>query len=249
MPTDEGAENPRAVTGDNQPPQLTPFEAARDKIELLHAESTGWLDGEPITTAQQAEDIATLKGLLRIAWTTADDARKVEVKPLNDAKNEVQGRYNPILGNAKAAIDACKKAESPYLLKVEREQREAAEALREEAEEKQRLAAEALATVNRENLAESQRTEKLLKDADEAQKTAAKAARAKPRAKGTVGRASSLRLTYEPEVDNCFDAVKHYWQVDPTAFEELVLSLAKADFAAGRRDIPGIKINEIRSVV
>ena len=62
--------------------------------------------------------------------------------------------------------------------------------------------------------------------------------------KGKTG----LRTRWEAEITNRKDALLHYIKVKPEAFEALVKELAQSDARneATRRDIPGVKFNEIK---
>jgi len=62
----------------------------------------------------------------------ADENRKEEKRPHDDAAKVVQSKWKPILDRAALAIDVCKKALTPYLAEKERKQALVAEAARRE---------------------------------------------------------------------------------------------------------------------
>ena len=133
--------------GHNNPP-LTPYETALAEISSLFEEAQNWLDGEPVENQGTADKLSRLLNEVRAARKRADDARKAAAKPFDGAKKEIQDRYNPLLKQADLATDACKKAMTPWLEKLEAEKRAAeiearriADEMRKEAEEAARSAA------------------------------------------------------------------------------------------------------------
>jgi hypothetical protein len=117
----------------------------------LFEEAKNWLDGEPIATQGQADMVQKLLRDIQAAEKEADERRTTENEPFDAGKAEVQARYAPLIANTKTtkgltvlAVDACKKALAPWLIKIDNENRAKAEALRKEAEEKQRIAMEAM---------------------------------------------------------------------------------------------------------
>src|SRR5690349_4076026 len=101
--------NPRAVIGGNNPPP-SPFEIAQKAVEDIYGEASMWLDGATVDSQELADGIGNLASELRKARKLADETRKIENKPFDDGKAEVQARYKPLLDKADLAIEACKKA-------------------------------------------------------------------------------------------------------------------------------------------
>lgn len=123
--------NPRVAAGDNKPP--TPFELIEKKINDLFDEAEQWLNGEPVSSQAMADGIANLATMIRAADKEADTLREAEVAPLNELKKAIQDRYAPLIADTKAmkgktvlALEACKKANAPWLVKVANEQAAAA---------------------------------------------------------------------------------------------------------------------------
>src|SRR5690349_674097 len=109
-----------------------------EEVEDLLLECRNWLDGEPVETEAQADAISALVNRARRIRKDADEARKAEKKPHDDAAKAVQAKWVPTIDKADLAAETAKKALAPYLQKVEDQQRAEAEAARAEAE---RLAA------------------------------------------------------------------------------------------------------------
>ena len=151
--------------GHNNPP--SPFDAHRVNIEDLYGEAKNWLDGEPIASPEQAEAVETLLDMLRDGERAADEARKVEAKPFDDGKAEVQARYNPILKKAKVAADACKSALTTWRNAIAAEKAKAAAAAQAEAAEKARIAAEAMRQATPTNIEEREKAEAAVAEAEQ----------------------------------------------------------------------------------
>lgn len=244
---DDGALTPGI--GHNGAPPPTPFEAARDEIESLHGEARLWLDGATVDSAELAGGISNLLNLIRAAEKKADDARKVEAKPFDDGKAEVQARYNPLLAKAKQATAACKAALAPWLAKLEAEKAAKAAEARRIADQKAAEAQAAIRAASGANLAEKEAAEAKLSAAKAAAKIATRAENDKAQSDGGVGRAVSLRTEWRAEIEDVTLAARHYWGTDRPAIEGFLLNLAARDVRLGKRAIPGVAIREHKTVV
>ena len=246
------AENPRAVIGDNQAPaEPTPFELSRDEIEGLWMEATNFLDGEPITTQPLADAVGELMDKLRQAEKRADERRKAEAKPHDEAKAEIQARYNPLIqdkkGKAALAIATCKAALKPFLDAQEAEKRAIAEKARQEAEAKQKAAQEAFRAAQHDDLVKRAEAERLLMEAAKAQRAANKAENDKASVKGGA-RAISARPRWVAALADRREAARFMWTECPEEFDALLTKLGQDFVNAGRRTLPGFVISEERSV-
>lgn len=237
--------NPRAVLGANNPP-ADPFEAIKVHIEDLYLEARNWLDGDPITTQAQADEVGKLLDLIREAEKAAEEARKTENKPFDEGKAAVQAKYAPLTADTKAvrgktvmAAEACKAALAPWRQEQERIKREAAEKARAEAEAAMAAAREAAAKSAADNLADQEALTTALRTAEQASKMAAKADKAASTGMG-------LRSYWSPTLTDGVAAARHYWEHNRPAMEEALLLLAKQDVQAGKRKIPGFDIVEDR---
>lgn len=241
----------RHKPGANNPPVESPFEKAAKRIEDLYLESGNWIDGKPIETQAQADEVQTLLRMLQEAETEADQARVAENKPFDDGKAEVQARYAPLIGNTQKvkgktvlAIMGCKAAVQNWLLKVQAEQRVEAERLRKEA---QAQAAEAQAALDaaREtpDLAAFEQAEQAIQDASVMARAADRAEKAKPKAAG-YGRAVGLRTVYTPALADPVKALGWCWLNERAAMEEAILAIAKTRTHGGVCTMPGIALKE-----
>lgn len=239
----------------NNPPEEvepTPFEMSEVEIGDLYAEAKNFLDGDPITSQAMADAVSKLIDDLRKAANLADERRKKENEPFDEGKAEVQARYAPLIadtkttkGKAVLAIDIAKKALAPWLQKLEDEKRAAAEAARKVAEEAARKAQEALRTSRVDDLAEREKAEALLRQAEVASAAATHAENDKAHAKGGT-RAMGLRSVWRAEMTDGREAAAHYWRTRRADVDAFFQGLADADVRAGKRTIPGFSITEQR---
>lgn len=233
----------RTVTAkDNNPPD--PFGAIKTHIDDLLMEARHWADGAAVETPAQAEEIERLVDELRQAEKAAEVVRKAEVKPFDDAKAEVQARFNPLIapltnkepGSVPKAIRALLNALTPWRNKLAEEERARAEALRLEAEAKARAAQEAAkAAAASSDLAANDAAEEVFAEARQASQEAA-------RAEKTAGVGLGLRTVWTPALNDRGAALRFYYGRDPTGFDDFVLQLAKRDVTNGARTIPGFTI-------
>ncbi|MGN8023027.1 hypothetical protein ACTJJ7_20170 [Phyllobacterium sp. 22229] len=243
-----------ATIGHNNPPEPTPYETAKEKIEGLYAEAKNWMDGTLIARQDQADEIQKLMRLIQTAEKEADASRKEEVRPFDDAKAEVQARYNELIGSTKAvtgltvkAIDACKKALAPWLIKIEEENERIREVARAEAAEAQRVAMEAMRQRDGTNLEENERAEQLVRQAKEAEAYARKADNLKASVK-SIGRAASLRTSHIAQITDPTVFARHCWLTQRSDVDAFFASLAQRLVDAKHRNIPGVSIIEEKKV-
>lgn len=215
-----------------------------EEVEDLLLEARNYLDGEPIANEEQANAVSSLLNRLRRVSNDADDARKAEKKPHDDAAKEVQAKWRPIIDKADLAVSTAKHALAPWLQQVEEKQRREAEIARLEADRLAQIAREAHAEASG-NLTATEDAERLLKAADGAQKHAARAEKAKPLATGGE-RAIGLVDRFWPVLTDPVEALKHYRTADPDALKEWLLEQARADVRSGVRAIPGFEIEHER---
>lgn len=238
-----------AKIGHNQPPEPTPFEASKEAIEGLFEEAKCWLDGEPIANQAQADDLQKLMRMIQAAAKEADERRKEEARPFDDGKAEVQARYNPLIqkdkGLADLAISACKKALAPWLIKVDEDNRRIAAAARAAAEEKQRIAMEAMRERDG-DLGKAVLAEALVEEAKKAESDARFAEKLKASAKGE-GRAVTLRDYFTAEVTDYTAFARHAWAAHRSDMREFLDGLAKRIVDAGvHSGTPGVTVHHER---
>jgi hypothetical protein len=221
-----------------------------DHINDLYNEAAQWLDGEPVTTQQQADALNTLKAAILQAEKDADQMRKDEADPHDKAKAAIQERYNPLIGKTTkitgktvAAISSVNAAIKPYLIELDRKQREAAEEARKEAEAKQAAAMEAMRARDGANLAQAEEAERLVQEANRAEAEAKRAESAKAHAKGE-GRATGLRSVWRASMSDEKAAAGWMWTDHRAELMAFVQEYADKAVRSGKRSIPGFEIIE-----
>lgn len=236
------------MRGHNNPPEPTPYEAAYARMAALHELAEGWLDGKPAASQAELDELSAILEEARTARKEVDAARKIEAKPFDDGKAEVQARYNPLLKNADTIADTIKAAMAPFMAKLEAEKRAREAEARRIADEARRQAEEALREANRANLAEQEAAEAALQKAKYAENIARMTA--KDKAKGAGGaRAVTLRDDWQAELVDLTAAARHYWASAQGEFRAVVERLAAADVRAGKREIPGFIVKNNPKVV
>lgn len=228
----------------NNPPPLTPLEAAREELSLLWLEATNWLDGAPIENQAQADEVARLIDAARKAKTRCDNARKSEKKPHDDAAKAVDASWKPVLSDLERIADAGKAAQTPWLVKLDAEKRAHEEAARREAEAKA-AAARKLAQEADGSLAAAKARDAAIEDAQRAEAAAARAARDTAGAKGEgMARKVSLRTVWKTRIANRRKLLTHIATHDPEGLEAFTLQWAQAAVRNGARAVPGCEITE-----
>lgn len=235
--------NALAPIGHNAPP---PRDAHSLHIDDLLNEARSFLDGKPIETQAQADDVGRLLGQLREARQGADAQRKIEAKPYDDGKAEVQAFWKPVIDRTQLAESIAKQALAPFLVAQEAIAYAEAAAARAQAQAAVSAAQEALAQASPTDLSARNEAEALLKDAGKADRAASKAEKAKPMAAG-LGRAVSLRSMWTAVMTDSSAALRHYKQQQPEGLRQWLREQAQRDVHAGARAIPGFTISETRT--
>jgi hypothetical protein len=225
----------------------TPAEPAilfAECVDDLLIEARNFLDGEPIANEQQADAVSSLLNRLRRVSKDADEARKAEKKPHDDAAKAVQQKWTPIISKADLAVTTCKQALAPWLQRIEDENRQIAEAAQKEADRLAEIARTAHQSASS-DLTAAEDAERLLKAAAAAEKDAAKAGKAKAHATGGE-RAIGLVDVYTPILTDPCLALRHYREHQPDALKDFLVEQARKDVRSGARTIPGFQINHER---
>lgn len=245
MPDDA---NPRAVIGGNSPPD--PFAAIEAHVSDLMVEAGAWCDGTAIENDAQADAVARLIDDLRAAQKAADEARKEEARPFDEAKAAVQAKYASLLAETKAqtgtiprALAALKATLTPWLQAKERVRQEAERKAQEEARQKAEHAAAAARAAVASDIAAQEAAEAAVRAAKAAQADADRLARDRAQARGD-GRAIGLRRTYQAVMCDRQAALKHYAANRTDELVGFLQKLADADVREGKRTIPGFSVVE-----
>ena len=236
-----------ATIGHNNPPEPTEEERIQAAVDALMVETGKLVDGDPISTEEQAEDTQAYLRKIQRAGKEVEGARTEEKKPHLDAGKAVDAKWKPFKDRLDKASKALKSKLTPWLQEVERKKREAEQAAREAAQkaardaEKAQRAAEASG-----GFADADAAEEAKKRAEQADLDARKAAKDKAAVKG-AGRASSLRKTKTVVLDNERLLAAHYYTTRHEEFIEVLLGWAQAEVRAGSEAPPGTKIEIVET--
>jgi hypothetical protein len=233
-----------AVIGDNNPPEPTPIDAAKDTLADLTLEAQNWFDGAEVENQAQADEVSRIIDAARKAGKAFDGERKTAKQPHMDAAKAVDAEWKPLIDGAERVATVGKAALTPFLMAQEAEKR-AREA------EARRVAEEA-AAVARKAAQEAQNTfagavarDEAIERAEAAQAEADAAARAKANAKGQgVARALSLRTTYRATVTDRRALLNHVALTRPDDLTSFLEQWAATAVRTGTRSLPGVEIHE-----
>lgn len=237
MTTTTTAAQPAIATiGHNLPPDLAVFQ----EIDDLFGEALNWADGEPITSEEMHDAVTKLYDGLHDAGKRADELRKEEKKPHDEAIKEIQDRFNPYVQPKKGKVDLGKSALGDLLAawRAEVQRKKAAEAARiaEEAAKAKREAEDAIRATSG-NLEARVQAEELLAHAKSAEKQAKRADKA-----ATTG--TGLRTVWVATLENDEAALEWAYGRDPARFTALVQSMADEAVRLGARSVPGFVVAE-----
>jgi hypothetical protein len=235
-----------APIGHNAPPE--PFQLFAESIEDLLIEAGNYLDGKEIETEEQEAAVASILTRLRREANGADDQRKAEKKPHDDAAKEVQAKWTPLLRKADLGVECAKNALSAFLRKKEAAQRAAAQAAIEEARRQASAAAQAALDVRADDLAGRTTVQVLQENAADAQKRADRLSKAKVQAKGGE-RAVSLRTAYRAEITDATAFARWMWANRNAELLTFLEEVAQRECRNGPKGIPGIIVHEERKAV
>lgn len=242
-------DNPLIKMGGNNPPvdtvaAPTPFELSEREILDLFDEAKNWADGDPVTTQEVHDEIEKLMDLIGAANALADKRRIAEVEPLNTAKDEIQTRYNALIGKTKTvtgrgimALDVLKAVVEPFRKEKQRFVDAEAKRIRDLADAAELAAQQAFAQSAVGDLEARDVAETLAAESASLNKVANKAAKIATTNTG-------LTTFWQTEVTHPTLLARHYWNSRPEDVDAFFRGLAEADVRAGARTIPGCVITE-----
>lgn len=224
---------------------ITPFDEIADEIQALYDEAKNWADGSEIETQAQCDALDVLDKSLMDAGKKLDALRVAEKKPLDEQIDAIQARFNPFIQPKKGKVDMARSALSPLRTAFKDRERRRKEAIaqqaRQEAEEAARKAQEAM-RASAGNLEAREEAERVAHDAKLAEQDARRMAKV-----ATTG--VGLRTSYQTEIADLGEAIRHYWSTRRDRFAALVSDLADEDVRRGVRVIPGFTITEIKKAI
>lgn len=224
----------RLAIGGNSPPAIDAFSMALDDA---YATAKDFLDGQPIENQGQADAIGLIVSEVKKLRKDADEARKAEKRPHDDAAKAVHAKWSPLLERADTITEAARRPLTTYLAKLAAQQAEAERAAREVAD---RLVQEAIAASrSAESMDDLERVKDLQKDADRAAKDAKRAGNAKAHVAG-MDRAIGLRSYKVATVTDRRAALNWIVKHDPDAITAFIEDYANRH--AATRPMDGVDV-------
>jgi len=229
--------------GDNNPPEPTPLETMAEAVNDLYFEAQNWLDGDPVSTAEQAAELTRLKSRLQEAVKAVDAERKKVADPVYATWKDINAAWKPIGDKATKAVQVAQRALTPWLEAVAAENKRKADEAREAANEAARRLREA-ATAERQSsdLRDVDRREELEREAEDAAKAARRAEKETSVIRGEDGSKATLRTIWNVTIADRRALLMHYLRTDPDWIEALLLDRAQKDVRAGARFLEGCLI-------
>ncbi|WP_068305875.1 hypothetical protein [Pararhodobacter sp. CCB-MM2] len=167
--------NPRAVMGDNLPPD--PIDTINAAHEAIREEAENWLDGTPVENEAQMKAVDELRKGAR-AWRMELEAgEKSAAAPLHDAWKAEKARWAPTIEDAKRIEKALVACVDTFKRKLAAEKAAAERKARAEAEAKVRAAQEAARAADAANIEAQREADRLQREAEAAQREAARASK------------------------------------------------------------------------
>lgn len=227
--------NERIKQGGNMPPEMVIF----GEIDAYYDEAKNWAsDGFKIESQDQADEIDMIDKALLKASQDADAYRVEEKRPHDEAAQKVQDKYNPYIQAKKGKVDLARSTLKTLLTAWRVEQQrikdEKARKAKAEADEQLRIAQEAMRSSSGDLEAREQAEQQVeaAKQAERVAKQANKAATTK----------TGLRTVWLAEITDQRAAVLSAMKRDPTAFQELTLTIGKQAATSGVRELEGFNI-------
>jgi len=217
-----------------------PFETFGMALDDAYSTAKDFLDGTPIETQGQADQVGRILSEVRKLKKDADAARRKEKRPHHLASLAVDAKWKPLDERCDAILAAAQGPLTAYLTALAERQRAAETKAREEANVKAREAVEAaralaISTGGMEALA---RVQQLEREADRAAKIAQNAGKQKAHVAG-MDRAISLRTYKVATVTNRRMLLNWVAGNDPAALGDWLTAYAQKALPA---ELPGVEI-------
>lgn len=223
------AQNPRAVIGNNNPPD--PIDVALEPFGDVLEEVGNWLDGATVENEGQLKATDALLKELKAARKAVDTARDECTKPLHEIWKAEVARWKPTQDDLDRQVRCLVAAQAPYKAKLAAEKEEARQKAAAEAEAKAEAARQAHQSANSASIEEQRRADDLMREAEEATKAAARAA------KDTV---KGMRTVQVFEIESHKSALHWIALNDREAITAFIEDYVRRNFKL--RQIDGVKV-------
>lgn len=167
--------NLRAVIGGNNPPD--PIDLALEPYADIIEEAANWLDGAVVADEAQLKATDKILKELKAARKAVDEARDEVTKPLHEAWKGEVARWKPTQDDLDRQVKCLIAAQAPFKAKLLAEKEAARRKAEEEAAAKVEAARQAHLAANAASLDDQRKADALLREAEQAERRAAAAAK------------------------------------------------------------------------
>ncbi len=222
-------QNPRAVIGGNNPPD--PIDLALEPFSDIIEEAAHWLDGATVENEEQLKATDKILKELKEARKALDAARDEVTKPLHEAWKGEVARWKPTQDDLDRQVKCLIAAQAPFKAKLLAEKEAARRKAQEEAAAKAEAARLAHLAANSSSLEDQRKADAMLREAEQAERRAAAAA------KDTV---KGMRTVQVYEIESHKAALHWIATNDRPALTEFIEEYVRRNFKA--RPIDGVKV-------
>lgn len=221
--------NARAVIGGNFPPD--PIDVALEPYGSILEEVANWLDGAEVENEGQLSATDALLKELKAARKAVDTARDDATKPLHEAWKTEVARWKPTQDDLDRQVKCLVAAQAPYKSKLAAEKEAVRVAAADEAAAKADEARRAHLAANAASLDDQRKADDLIREAEDAQRIAARAA------KDTV---KGMRTVQVYEIESHRNALNWIARNDREAVTAFIEEYVRRNFKG--RPIDGVKV-------
>lgn len=221
--------NQRAVMGGNNPPD--PIDVALEPYGDILQEVGNWLDGAQVENDGQLTATDALLKELKAARKAVDEARDEYTKPLHEAWKSEVARWKPTQDDLDRQVKCMVSAQAPYKERLAAAKEEARRTAEKEAAEKAKAARAAHLAANAASIEETRQAADLMREAEEAEKAAVRAA------KDTV---KGMRAVQVYEIEDHKAALNWIARNDRDAVTVFIEDYVRRNFKA--RPIDGVRV-------
>ena len=228
---DKDTQNPRAVIGDNAPPDpIADIQAAYDD---LFQEVANWLDGTEVQTEAQMDAVNELLASVKACEKEAEAAKELQYRPHKAAGDAVVAAWKPFLADLALQRAGLIKAVDAFKRKLAAEKDAIRKAAERDAWEKTRAAQEAARLADASDIDASRAAAQAMAEADTAQALANAAKRDTVKGMYTVHK---WRFVDQADLTGQRRALNWIAKNDRNAITAFIESYVQANFKAVQID-------------
>lgn len=226
-------ENPRAKIGGNNPPD--PIDLALEPFGDIIEEAANWLDGATVENETQLKDTDRILKQLKEARKAVDAARDEVTRPLHEVWKAEVARWKPTQDDLDRQVKCLIAAQAPFKARLLAEKEEARRKAEEEAQAKAEAARQAHLAASASSIEDQRKADAMLREAEEAEKAAARAG------KDTV---KGMRTVQRYTIESHKAALHWIATHDRAALTEFIEEYVRRNFKL--RPIDGVNVETVK---